>query len=117
MMNLVQQATIIWPVLALSARMQRVLTYGDLEGFTGILARAQAEPLHLIYLYCKRKGYPLLNSIVVNQDSGFPGDSFPDNMTPPQFLEERARVFTFGWSVKDKPHSEDFEGLQFAATN
>src|SRR5713226_921290 len=101
------EAVIIWPVLALAARMQRVLTYGDVEDFTGVLARAQAEPLHLIHNYCKRKGYPFLNSIVVNQETGFPGDKFPEEMSRPKLLEERARVFTFNWAIKDKPRSKD----------
>jgi hypothetical protein len=109
-----QQAALIWPVLAFAARMQRVLTYGELDGYTGIPATFQTHPLHLIYLYCRRKGYPLLNAIVVNQETGFPGDKFPENMTPTRFLEERARVFTFNWPSKDKPHSEDFEGSESA---
>jgi hypothetical protein len=65
-------------------------------------------------LYCKRKGYPQLNSIVVNQDTGFPGDNYPAPMKPPEFLVERARVFAFGWSTKDKPHSDDFQAEQSA---
>src|SRR6266550_4804336 len=113
-LNRRDQAMLIWPVLALAARMQRVLTYGELQDFTGVIAVSQAHPLHLIYLYCKGKGYPLLNAIVVNQETGFPGDEFPEKMTPARSLEERARVFTFNWSVKDKPRSQDFEGLQSA---
>jgi hypothetical protein len=109
------QAVVIWPVLAFAARMQRVVTYGEVEDFTGILAKSQAYPLHLIHLYCERKGYPLLNSIVVNQENGFPGDKFPKKMTSIEFLVERARVFAYGWSVKDKPRSEDFQPSQSAA--
>lgn len=105
-MTQAEQAVVIWPVLAFAARMQRVLTYGELEDFTGILARGQNDPLHLIHLYCERKHYPLLNSIVVSQDTGFPGDKFPKPMTDIEFLVERARVFTYGWSAK-RPRSED----------
>jgi hypothetical protein len=108
------QAMLIWPVLVLAARMQRVLTYGELHDFTGVIAVSQAFPLHLIYLYCKGKGYPLLNAIVVSQETGFPSDEFPEKMTPARFLEERARVFTFNWSAKDKPRAEDLEGLHSA---
>jgi hypothetical protein len=67
-----EQAVIIWAVLSLAARMQRVLTYGDIHDFTGVLAVGQAHPLHLIHLYCEKKDYPPLNSIAVNQDTGFP---------------------------------------------
>jgi hypothetical protein len=71
MMTQPQRAKVIWPLLLLAARMQRVLTYREVEGFTGFPAVSQGESIHLIYLYCKRKGYPQLNSIVVNQGTGF----------------------------------------------
>jgi hypothetical protein len=95
--------------------MQRVLTYGEIEDLTGILARAQADPLHLIYLYCKRKTYPQLNSLAVNQETGFPGGKYPEPMTPTEFLVERARIFAFGWSAKDRPSAEDFQAARAAS--
>jgi len=52
-LNNPQQAMLIWPVLALAARMQKVLTYGDIEGLTGIVAVGQGKPLGLINSYCK----------------------------------------------------------------
>jgi hypothetical protein len=108
------QAVLIWPVLAFAARMQRVLTYGEVEDLTGVLARGQADPLHLIYLYCRRKNYPELNSIVVNQETGFPGEKYPDDKGTLGFLRERGRVFTFNWAAKDKPRKEDFEAVRSA---
>jgi hypothetical protein len=111
-----QQAELIWPVLAFAARMQRVLTYGELDGFTGIPATFQGDALHLIHLYCRRNDYALLNSIVVSQDTGYPGDGFPEKLTRTQLLEERARVFTYPWSVREKPRSEDFVMLRSAVT-
>ena len=107
-----EQAVIIWPVLALAARMQRFLTYSDLEGLVGIPRFGQNNALHLIFLYCEKKRYPLLNSIVVNQETGFPGDEHPRKMKPEDYLIERARVFAFNWSGKDKPTSDDFATLQ-----
>ena len=106
------QAALIWPVLALAARMQRFLTYSDLEGLVGIPRFGQNNALHLIFLYCEKKRYPLLNSIVVNQETGFPGDEHQRKMKPEDFLIERARVFAFNWSHKDKPTSDDFATLQ-----
>jgi len=103
-----EQAVLMWPVLALAARMQRVLTYSELEGLTGILRVGQNDALHLIYLYCEKKHYPLLNSIVVNQETGFPGDKHPKKMTPEEFLVERAKVFAFNWSAEDKPRPQHF---------
>ncbi len=106
------QAVLIWPVLALAARMQRFLTYSELEGLVGIPRFGQNNALHLIFLYCEKKRHPLLNSIVVNQETGFPGDEHPRKMEPEEFLIERARVFAFNWSGKDKPSSDDFAALQ-----
>jgi hypothetical protein len=95
-----EQAVLIWPVLALAARTQRVLTYGELEGFTGIVKYGQNEALGLIHAHCEQKHYPALNAIVVSEDTGFPGGGFPKQMTPQEFLVERARVFAFDWSTK-----------------
>jgi len=80
------------------------------------LSPFQAEPthLHLIYLYCGKKNYPELNSIVVNHETGFPGDKYPDDKGTLGFLKERARVFTFNWAAKDKPRKEDFEAVRSA---
>jgi len=113
-LNNSQQAMLIWPVLALAARMQRVITYGDIAGLTGIAAVGQGESLFMINRYCKRKHYPLLNTIAVlgqGDGVGFPGAGEPDKLTPAQCLEERARVFAFDWTstAVDKPRPEDFE--------
>ncbi len=104
---------LVWPVLAQAARAQRVLTYSELEGFTGIFRNGQGAALGLIKAYCERRKYPKLNSIVVLEDTGFPG--YPEQVTPLEFLLERARVFAFNWSAKDKPRSEDFEAAQSAS--
>jgi hypothetical protein len=113
-LNLTQEAMLMWPVLALAARMQKVLTYGDVEGLTGIVAVGQGKPLGMINSYCKSKGYPQLNTIAVlgqGDGVGFPGRGEPGGLTNPQYLEERARVFAFDWTSKavNKPRPEDFE--------
>jgi len=119
-LNNPQQAMLIWPVLALAARMQKVLTYGDIEGLTGIVAVGQAKALGIVNRYCKRKHYPALNTIAVlgqGDGVGFPGPGEPDRLTNAQYLEERARVFAFDWTSKavDKPRPEDFEAAQSGA--
>jgi hypothetical protein len=119
-LNNSQQAMLIWPVLALAARMQKVLTYGDIAGLTGIAAVGQAEALGMINRFCKRKHYPLLNTIAVlgqGDGVGFPGHGEPEGLTNTQYLEERARVFAFDWTSKavDKPRPENFEAAGHAA--
>jgi hypothetical protein len=114
-MTLEEEAVLIWPVLAFAARMQRVLTYGELEELTGIPRYAQDKPLHIIFLYCEEKGFPQLNSLAVSQETGFPGKPYPKKMEPIDFLVERARVFTYGWYTKEQhPRSDHFKALQSA---
>ena len=110
-MTQAEQAVLLWPVLALAARMQRILTYGELQGYTGIAAQGQHTPLGLIHAYCERKTYPTLNVIAVSAETGFPGEGFPKPMSEVEHLIERARVYAFAWPSKDKPRKEDFEGL------
>lgn len=110
-MTFAEQAELIWPVLAFAAQMQRVLTYGDVQDFTGIKATYQGESLNRIKAYCERKHYPLLNSIVVLADTRLPGGGFP--ISPVELLVEQARVFAFDWAGKN-PRSEDFEASQSA---
>jgi hypothetical protein len=74
------------------------------------LAFGPNNALHLISLYCEKRRYPLPNSIVVNQETGFSGDEHPRKMKPEDFLIERARAFAFR-SSKDKPSSDDFAGV------
>lgn len=116
-MNQPDQAVLIWPVLVQAADMQRSLTYGELEGYTGIAAHGQHTALGLIHDYCKRKDYPILNVIVVSAKTGFPGEGFPEKqMTPTDLLIERARVFAFDWSGKPKPRAEDFATPELKTT-
>jgi hypothetical protein len=105
-----EQAVLIWPVLALAARTQQILSYSDLQGLTGIARQGLGTPLGLIHAYCKRREFPLLNSIVVNRETGRPGEGFPENMPPVEVMVEQARVFVFDWSSRDKPRSSDFDG-------
>jgi len=106
------QAVLIWPVLALAARTQIILSYSDLEGFTGIVAAGLGTPLGLIHRYCERRRYPRLNLIVVQRDSGLPGEGVPGKgMTPLEILVEQSKIYVFDWSGRDKPRAIDFEGL------
>ncbi len=107
-----EQAVLLWPVLALAARNQQILSYSDVQGFTGIDQRGLGTPLGLIHRYCESLHFPRLNLIVVNRDTGLPGEGVPGkSMTPDEILVEQARVFVFDWSSKDKPRSSAFEGL------
>ena len=107
-----EQAARIWPMLALAARTHQILSYEDVEGFTGIPRYGQGEALGLIYRYCCAHECPHLNFIVVKQDTRLPGDGAPRQMPPEDLLVEQAHVLAFDWSsIKRKPRAGDFEIL------
>jgi hypothetical protein len=107
-----EQAVLLWPVLALAARNQQILSYSDVQGFTGIDQRGLGKPLGLIHHYCERERFPRLNLIVVNRETGLSGEGLPGKgMTPEEIFIEQSRVFVFDWSSKDKPRSNDFDAL------
>ncbi len=106
-----EQAAYIWPVLIFAAHRQQILSYADLQGFTGISQVGFSEPLGMIHRYCESRLYPRLNLIVVKRENGLPGEGHPGKeMTPIDILVEQAKVFVFDWSNKEKPSSTDFEG-------
>jgi hypothetical protein len=108
-MTLSEQAALMWPMLALAARNQQILSYAAVEGFTGIARQGLGESLGLIHGYCKGHGFPYLNVLVVSQVTGLPGEGFPEKMEPVQILAEQAKVFVFDWYAHDKPRPQDFD--------
>jgi hypothetical protein len=104
-----EQAVLLWPLLALAARNQQILSYSDVQGFTGIVQHGLGQSLGLIHHYCEQQHFPRLNLIVVNRETGLPGEGVPGKeMTPEQIFVEQARVFVFDWSSKEKPRANDF---------
>jgi hypothetical protein len=110
-MTQAEQAVLLWPMLALAARTQQILSYAAVEGYTGIARYGLNRALGLIHDYCKRRGRPLLNTIVVSQQSGMPGEGFPEDLSPVEIKVEQGRVFLFDWSGHDKPRPDDFRLL------
>jgi hypothetical protein len=108
-MTQAEQAVLLWPLLALAARTQQILSYAAVEGYTGIARHDLNPALGLIHDYCKRRGWPPLNTIVVSQQSGMPGEMFPADLSSSEIKVEQGRVFLFDWSGHDKPRSYDFQ--------
>ena len=50
-----------------------------------------------------------LNTIVVSQQSGMPGEGFPEDLSPVEIKVEQGKVFLFDWSGHDKPRPDDFQ--------
>ena len=104
-----EQAVLLWPMLALAARTQQIQSYAAVEGYTGIARHGLNRALGLIYDYCKRRGWPLLNTSVVSQQSGMPGGGVPEDPSPVETKVEQGKVFLFDWSGHDKPRPDDFQ--------
>ncbi len=67
-----------WVILAHCAKNQRTITYGELAelmGYDRQAARATIKPLAAVAYFCTKADVPQLNTIVVNADSGEPGES------------------------------------------
>lgn len=108
-MTLAEEAVLLWPLLALAARTQQILSYAAVEGYTGISRHQLNLALGLIHNYCKQRGWPLLNALVVSQQSGMPGEGFPAELSSLEIKVEQGRVFLFDWSGHDKPRPRDFK--------
>ena len=107
-MTQAEQAVLLWPLLALAARTQQILSYAAVEGYTGIARHELNRALGLIHDYCHRCGWPLLNTLVVSQQSGMPGEG-SGGLSPSETKVEQGRVFLFDWSGHDKPRPHDFQ--------
>lgn len=100
------QAQRIWLILAAFVSSpirkttdRKMLTYGDLAELMGYDRRAGhtlARQLGIVGHYCLRNGLPTLNSIVVNQNTGEPGDDvvLTKGRSP---KEERRAVMATNW--------------------
>ena len=67
-----------WLILVHCAKNQRTITYGELAelmGYDRQAARATIKPLAAVAYFCQKADLPQLNAIVVNADSGEPGES------------------------------------------
>jgi hypothetical protein len=109
-----EQAVLLWPLLALAARTQQILSYAAVEGYTGIARHGLKRALGLVHDYCKRRGWPLLNTLVVSQQSGMPGERFSEDLSTLEIKVEQGRVFLFDWSGHDKPRPDDFQAASGA---
>ena len=78
-----------------------------IEQMTGIDKHVGLRrPLGNIYYYCKRRSYPFLNLLAINQDEGKPGAKIFDGL---DLYKEHSRIFVFNWLSNPVPSVRDFE--------
>ncbi len=106
-MNRYQRCNQIWTLLVSAALDRKSYTYGDIAeilGFGG--AGTMAQFLGPIMWLCEDNEWPPLTVLVVNQDSGLPGEGLT---TLEEVNKDRESVFKFNWFELEPPQNIDFE--------
>lgn len=112
-----ERAAQLWPLLVLAARNQQILSYSAVRHLTGMATVGVGGCLGHILTYCVARRWPWLPSIVVNEPTGLPGESF---MTAARkeygasldMFAMRSRVFAFDWFKEKAPTPSDFASLK-----
>lgn len=102
-----QRSMQIWILLTSATIERKTYTYGeiaDILGFEG--AGVMGQFLGLIMRLCENDEYPPLTILVVNKETGLPGDGLS---TIDKVNSDRERVFNFNWFGVEPPQIEDFE--------
>ena len=94
----------IWQILIGKAHNRQTVTYGMLADMLGYRsAGIMSQMLGHIMYYCSKHGLPSLTALVVNQDTGVPGEG----LTVADLNAEREAVFRYDWySIVPPTHEE-----------
>ena len=96
----------IWQILVGKSHNRQTMTYGELAkllGFKG--AGTLAHMLGHIFIYCRQNDLPPLTALVVNHETGLPGEG----LTGVDLNHAREEVFAFDWYGSWPPTVEDLE--------
>jgi hypothetical protein len=104
-LNAHEGAWLLWPLLTYMASLRQTVTYGSAAKLIGSHHRPMRLYLECIQSYCliSKPRLPALTSLVVNQDTGLPGDGFIAAADVPG---EQNRVFEFDWLSYPNPTAE-----------
>jgi putative restriction endonuclease len=102
-MTTYERAIQIYQVLTACAHSRQILTYELLGKRIGMPARGLAPHLAHLMKYCKKKELPPITVLVVQTESGKPGEGFT---TFDDLHRDRERVFNHDW-YKRKPLTLD----------
>lgn len=97
------------PILIKAAKERRTLTYGDLADAIGYKARFMGQPLAYVRdRLCNEHHLPQLTALVVDAQSGLPGDHFfPDGRESLTDEEYGALVHDLQVAVFDYPRWDE----------
>lgn len=106
-MTLYQRSSQIWFLLVCAAGERKSYTYGQIAeilSFGG--AGVMGQYLNPIMCFCEDNELPPLTVLVVNQETGLPGEGL---VTLEEVNEDREKVFDFDWFSIEPPQNIDFE--------
>ena len=105
-MKRVETALAVWAVLTLSATKRQILTYQLLANLIGVPRSGLGRLLEPIQSYCILSSLPPLTSIVVEAQTGRPGDGFIAASSLPR---AQADTFAHDWLNQPVPQPQDFQ--------
>jgi alkylated DNA nucleotide flippase Atl1 len=98
-----ERAQQLWSVLALAATNRQILSYGIVAKLTGVPPPSIGDFLRPIQQFCIENKLPALTSIVVQEETGIPGEGFIASEDVPA---EQAKVFQRKWLEVSAPSAE-----------
>lgn len=102
-----RRASQIWTLLVCAAREPRTYTYGNIAGVLGFGGAGVMAPLPGCSMwFCQEKQLPPLTVLVVNQETGLPGEGLS---TLGEVNRDRESVFNFNWFSIEPPQNADFK--------
>jgi hypothetical protein len=101
-----QRSLQIWTLLVSASLERRTYRYGDIAETLGMKGSGVlAQFLGPIMWFCEANKLPPLTVLVVNQDTGLPGDGLT---TIENVNQDRESVFRFDWFAIEPPETESF---------
>ena len=100
----------IWPILVDKASRRETITYGELAEWIRMPGRARSMRVYLnpIMCYCVNRGLPALTAVVVNQDTGRPGEGLI-TVNQENIDAEWESVFRYDWRGEYQPTPEELK--------
>jgi len=102
-----QRAQHVWSLLIVSAMDRKSFTYSQVGKILGVGGgNMVSQYLKPVMNYCEKNGYPPLTVMVVNKETGLPGEGLTtvDNVN-----QDREAVYCFDWFSVEWPTESDFE--------
>ena len=104
----------VWQLLIGAAANRQTVTYGQLAksmGYEYQFPLPVFAPLDVVADYClqyREQGLPMLPVLVVNQDTGLPGEGILRHIDVENLNSEREWVYAYDWYMVIPPSLENY---------